>query len=159
MSTKRTFFWSGAILGTLIVLCLVFLSRFWPSKLGTQAAADKELAKFQGTWEFVSMEADGQKKPDEHFKKYVVVLTNGYWNVYEGTRTVAETPFQVDPTANPKTIDLFPSDGRILQGIYRFEDDRLTMCDRGTENGERPAEYATKPDSGLVLVVLKRVNR
>lgn len=156
---KRTLFLGGAILGALIALCFGLLWRFWPGKFGPQGGVDEELAKFQGRWQFVSMEADGQKKAEDHFSKYTVVFTNGYWNVYEGTRTVAETPFQVDATTKPKIIDLFPSDGRILQGIYKLEGDRLTMCDRDTEKGERPAEYATTPDSGLVLVVLRRVNR
>ena len=117
---RRTLYLCAAILGALIVLGFVLVPRFWPSKLGPQAAADKEMAKFQGKWKFVSMEADGQKKPDKHFKKYLVVFTDSYWNVYEGTRTVAETPFQVEATANPKTIDLFRFDGRILQGIYKL---------------------------------------
>ena len=47
---------------------------------------------------------------------------------------------------------------RFIRGIYSLEGDNLTICyHRDPEKeGDRPAEFATKPDSGLVLLVLKR---
>lgn len=77
----------------------------------------------------------------------------------EGTNIKAETTFDLDPSSNPKTINLYPSDGRVLQGIYTLEGDHFMMCDRGTEKGGRPTEFATRPDSGLVLIALQRVKR
>jgi uncharacterized protein (TIGR03067 family) len=67
--------------------------------------------------------------------------------------------FELDPTQKPKTIDLVDVDvekKRLIRGIYFLEGDTLTVCYREAEKGERPTEFATKPDSGFVLFVLKR---
>ena len=61
---------------------------------------------------------------------------------------------KLDSTKNPKEIDL-EVNGRTLKGIYVLDGDALRMS--YTLNGdERPAELASKPDSGVVLVVHKR---
>lgn len=147
------------VLAWLVTCWLLLLLGSERKRRAPTASPNEEFAKVQGTWEFVSMEVEGTKKPEEEFKKYTAVLEGDQWMVYEGTNVKAQTPFELDPRANPKTIDLFPSDGRVLQGIYTLKDDQLTMCDRGTEKGDRPTEFGTKPDSGLVLVVLRRVKR
>jgi uncharacterized protein (TIGR03067 family) len=118
--------------------------------------AKKEMTKFQGTWRFVSMEVQGDKKSDPGFKN-TAVLKGDQWTVSAGDRIIAQTIFRLDPTKTPKTIDLIDIDkGRIIRGIYSLEGDTLTVCDRGAEKGKRPTEFATQPDSGLVLVVLQR---
>lgn len=125
------------------------------------AAAREEWEKFEGTWEFVSMEVEGVAKPDADFKKYTAVLKGGQWTVYEGTNIAAQTTVGLDPATTPKSIDLIPAPdkGQIIHGIYLLEGDKLTVCDRDEDHGERPTEFATEPDSGLVLLVLKRVQR
>ncbi len=123
-----------------------------------QDAIKKEMAQFQGTWKFVSMEVEGKKKPDKDFTKYTVVLQGDQWTVSEGDKIAANVTFKLDPTKKPKTIDLVDVEKkRLIRGIYSLDGDKLTVCDRGSEKGERPTEFATKADSGLVLVVLKRV--
>ena len=125
-----------------------------------EEAVKKEMAKFQGTWKFASMEVEGKKKPDKDINKYTVVLKGNQWTVSEGDKTAAQATFRLDPAKKPKTIDLtqtLPDKGRLIRGIYSLEGDKLTFCDRGADKGDRPTEFATRPDSGLVLVVLKRV--
>ncbi len=118
----------------------------------------KEMAKFQGTWKFVSVEVDGNKTP---YKGFTVVLKGDQWTVCEGGRCAAKVTFKLDPTKKPKTIDLVDLDvekERLIRGIYSLEGDTLMVCyHRDPEKeGDRPTEFATKPDSGLVLFLLKR---
>jgi uncharacterized protein (TIGR03067 family) len=121
-------------------------------------AIKRETAKFQGTWKFVSMEVEGKKKPDADFNKYTVVLKAHRWAVSEGDKIAAEVIFKLDPAKKPKAIDLVDAKNkRLIRGIYSLEGDKLTVCDRGSEKGERPSEFTTKANTGLVLFVLKRV--
>ncbi len=106
----------------------------------------------------MSLEVQGEQKPDTDFKKYSVVFNGDQWTVSEGDKIAAQTFFRVDPTKTPKTIDIVDIDkGRIIRGIYALKGDTLTICDRGAEKGGRPTEFATKPNSGFVLIVLNRV--
>jgi len=159
MTTKRRWLLVLTIVLLLAVVALMVSSKFLRVAGAASSDASAEYAKFQGTWEFLSMEVDGAAKPEQDYKKYTAVFKDEVWTVLEGTNVAAQTPFQLDPSGEPKTIDLFPTDGRVLQGIYKLEGDRFTMCDRGTERGPRPTKFATERDSGLVLVTLRRVSR
>ncbi|MHB1424505.1 MAG: TIGR03067 domain-containing protein [Gemmataceae bacterium] len=122
-------------------------------------AVAKEMAKFQGTWKFLSMEVQG--KPDKGIGKYTVVFKGDQWTVSVRDKVASQATIKLDPTSKPKTIDLTltldPYKGKLIRGIYALEGDKLTVCDRAADKGERPTEFASKADSGLVLVVLQRV--
>jgi uncharacterized protein (TIGR03067 family) len=60
------------------------------------------------------------------------------------------------PPAMDLTVAEGPNKGKTFQAIYKLEGDTLTVC-RSIEPGkQRPAEFASKPDSGLLLVVWSR---
>ncbi len=167
MTTKRTLL-LGLLLVALIVACwrlLPLASRsrqpvsIPPEDRSSVILAEKEeLEKFQGTWDFVSLEVNGEQKPDEDFKRYTVVFKGDQWIVFEGTNVAAQKTIQLNPAANPKCIDAYPPPGTgpTIRGIYVLEGDTLTVCDRGEDNGGRPTEFRTEPNSGLVLFVYKR---
>jgi uncharacterized protein (TIGR03067 family) len=122
-------------------------------------AGKKEVEKFQGTWKYVVFEVEGKQQPEE-IAKFILVIKGDKWTVSAGDQIVAQTTMKLDPTKKPKRIDLTSTmdadKGRLVRGIYAWEGDKFTMCDRGADKGERPAEFGTKPNSGLVLVVLQR---
>jgi uncharacterized protein (TIGR03067 family) len=155
-------------LALLVVVVRVLSSHIWggrkvltpvPTQPMLTVAARQELDKLHGTWEFVSMEVEGVKKPEADFKKYRVVLEGDQWTVWEGTNIAAQTTMEPDPGTDPKGLDLLPRPGKgdPIRGIYLLEGDKLTYCDRGEDKGDRPTEFGTEPDSGLVLIVLRRV--
>jgi uncharacterized protein (TIGR03067 family) len=120
-------------------------------------AIKKETAKLQGTWKFVSMEVEVNKKPGGHFNRYTVVLKRDQWTVFEGNKIAAQVTFKLDPTKKPKTIDLVDvQKKRLIRGIYSLEGDTLKVWDRGSEKGDRPTGFATKSELGIVMFVLKR---
>jgi uncharacterized protein (TIGR03067 family) len=61
---------------------------------------------------------------------------------------------KLDAAKTPKQIDLELND-RTLKGIYQIDGDMLKISYR-LEGDERPTEFESKPDSGIVLVVHKR---
>jgi uncharacterized protein (TIGR03067 family) len=116
------------------------------------AQADDDLAKLQGKWNVESFDYNGQpvdsmQKAVREFKDAKYTLTPASGDTFNGT-------VKLDPTKNPKQIDLELND-RTLKGIYEVAGDVLKLSYR-LEGDERPTEFKSTPDSGIVLVVHKR---
>ena len=67
---------------------------------------------------------------------------------------------RLHPGQRPKAIDLTlaagPDKGKTFLGIYKLEGDTYTICRPVAPGKERPTAFATRPGSGLMLVVWKR---
>ena len=90
----------------LLVLGVVFL-------LAADDAADevkKELARFEGTWKFVSVEMEKMKLPEEALKHPRLKIEGDKFSVSDENVSQSGT-FKVDPTKKPKTIDVTFTDG------------------------------------------------
>jgi uncharacterized protein (TIGR03067 family) len=127
--------------------CAVLLIPFAAAR-----ADDADQAKLQGKWTVESFEYNGNpiemlKDATREFKdaKYTLKPKNG--DVIEGTA-------KIDSSKKPKEIDL-EVNGRTLRGIYEIDGDTLKMS-YNLNDGPRPTEFVSKPDSGLVLVIHKR---
>jgi uncharacterized protein (TIGR03067 family) len=123
---------------------------------------ERELARFQGTWQLVSAEADGVKAPWDWTDKIRVVIKGSRHAVMFGDKEVAHSiPFAIDPTTTPKsvvdTLEAGPDVGEQIKGIYNLEGDTLTSCVARTGE-ERPTGFASKPGTGHTLRVFGRVN-
>jgi internalin A len=122
------------------------------------AAAKKESEKLSGTWKAITVERDGQ--PDGAAQNAIVTYTaEGKLTVKFAEGTRGEGTYRLDPSKTPKRMDYTLSfgtnKGEPHKGIYSLEGDTLKIC--GSEPGKpRPKEFATKADSGRVLLVLKR---
>jgi uncharacterized protein (TIGR03067 family) len=123
-----------------------------------EAAIREELARFEGSWQFDSMEAEGKAVPLESFKGIRLVLKGDRFTMTEPVATYGGT-YTVDPIARPKTIDVTftegPEKGKTSYGIYELDGDTYKVC-IGLVGKPRPTEFASKPGSGHVLEVLKR---
>ena len=130
-----------------------------PARPAAPPPLTREQADLQGVWTLETMEVDGRKAVAEQTRGWILVIRGDQYNPGSG-QTSVEYTFKLDPTLNPKSIDLVPHDGpyrgRTIRGIYAYKNDRLTLCRARTPDGERPAGFATRPDSGLVATVWKR---
>ena len=117
----------------------------------------KELEKLQGEWTMVSMETKGMKARDDVVKQYKLTIKGDQWTVTTLKGVGGKATFKIDPSKNPKTIDLtfeFNKKGTPSRGIYKLEGDTLTLC-RTAGDRERPKEFKTTEEAGI-LVVWKR---
>jgi uncharacterized protein (TIGR03067 family) len=130
---------------------------------GTPAQNTKEeLDKLQGEWTMVSLEENGRKVSDKLVKQYKLTIKENQWIVSLSGGQGRKMTFKIDPSKDPKTMDLtirVQDRETISRGIYKLEGDTLTVR-RTTETGdvERPQEFSTTPEEGL-LAVWKRASK
>jgi uncharacterized protein (TIGR03067 family) len=141
---------------SLLMLVFITLSLAQPVRspmLLVATAQEKEKKDqdlIQGSWKVVKLEHDGKvnKGPFREgiwvFKGKEVTLRderNKEW--FKGT-------FVLDPDKKPKTIEITWSDekrkGKTEKGIYRIEQDTLTLC----QGDERPKEFSGAGKGGLL---------
>ena len=146
---------------TIMVICV-----FSASVLTVCAQENaKEQEALQGTWIAVSQQFEGDKPmffDGKHFPK------NSATKMTFKANKIAvrfETPkdgdyewtYKLDPSKKPRQIDIVyrmdGKDSKPVLGIFRIENDTLTMC---FGEKERPTDFATKADDGRALFVLKR---
>jgi uncharacterized protein (TIGR03067 family) len=127
-----------------LVACAVLL----PGAL----AADADQEKLQGKWNVETFEYNG--KPVEALKGAVREFKDSKYTLKPVEGETFTGTVKLDDAKTPKQIDLELNE-RTLKGIYEISGDVLKISYR-LEGDERPTEFASKPDSGIVLVVHKR---
>src|SRR5690348_10110864 len=67
-------------------------------------AVKKDRKKYEGTWQVVSLEVDGNKAPEEDAKKITAINeADGKWAIKADGKVVARGTSEIDPTKKPKT--------------------------------------------------------
>ena len=115
---------------------------------------DKEL--LQGNWEIASFVANGKEGPPSELEE------NERKCSFTGDRIViwhGEGTYKLG-TAKPNTIDIAfdkgEGKGKTYVGVYSLEGDTLKIC-LAKPGRERPKEFKSDADSGLLLVTYRRV--
>ena len=120
-------------------------------------AVKKDVDAMQGKWQIVSLERDG--KSVEVGKDAVRVIKDNTYTVTPRPGTTIEGMFTIDPTAKPKTFDgtatTGDNKGKTVLGIYKIEDDMLTLC-WALPGKDRPTEFKSAEGSGVFLAVHKK---
>jgi len=123
--------------------------------------ADREM--MAGEWRVVSVVRDGRRVDRGGMVVTVVNGVDGRWHLLSEGLTIAEGFNGIDPTTNPKTLDLVGVQaaveglrGRQYLGIYEVTADTRRMC-FATAGQPRPAAFTSEPGSGRILVTLERV--
>jgi len=147
---------SNALLPLISASLLIFLT-----EAGRTAAADND--SLEGVWVATDMTADGKPAPADAvkrmrftFKADKLLVRGNFDNDVE-----EECGYRIDAAKSPKQLDIQPpKEKQPILAIYDLKGDQLQLCLRhGGSSGGRPTEFASKPDSGLVLLVFKRSKR
>jgi uncharacterized protein (TIGR03067 family) len=143
---------------SLFVLCLVALGPC-AAAVPDDDAIKVELKKHQGTWVATSSIYDDQAAPEAIVRSIKRIVTDDHVVWERDGKRFAGTKIELDLSRDPKTIDLIPDGGphrgeRIL-GIYKLEDDKLTICTAGAGQ-PRPKEFKAGKSSGCTLQTFRR---
>lgn len=142
------------ILIALIVLCVMIALDPLTSR------ADDDKRALQGSWAAHSIETDGKAAPADDvkrmrftFKKDKLLIRGNFDDEPE-----EECSFEIDSGRSPKQLDFTPpKEEKPVLAIYELKEDELRICLRhGLTSEGRPTKFATKTNSMLVLIVLKR---
>ncbi len=119
----------------------------------------KELEKLSGTFSIILFERDGKKSSADDLKTMKVVQKGADWTFSLGEDSTTGKD-KVYPDKNPKQIDSLYTNGRetgkTVFGIYEIDGDTIKYC-WAEPAQERPKEFASKPDSKLTYMILKRI--
>jgi uncharacterized protein (TIGR03067 family) len=154
--------WRIAVAAALALAVVLYFSSWFPRG---------DAAKVQGSWKVVAVEDSGilVSEPFLKTRQYIFdgrsaivrprggrVATTliGRWV----EKLIGSPSFRLDPTANPKAIDLVLPDFSTMRGIYDLDGDRLKICFSGPSGKAaktRPTAFSV-PGSGARLVILER---
>jgi uncharacterized protein (TIGR03067 family) len=126
-------------------------------------AIKKDRMRYEGTWQVVSLEVDGNKADEENARKVTVINeADGKWTIEVDGKVAARGTSEIDPTKKPKAVDLTVTEGensgQTALGIYEFGDGTRKVC-LAQPGKERPAEFTAPAGSGHILAVLKRLTK
>ena len=119
-------------------------------------AAQEELKKLAGDWNCTASEFGGEKAPEAAYKGLTMTIKGDTFKVLADGKVIDEGTVKIDPTKNPKTLDLDSSKTKQprIRGIYKLDGDKLLIC-YGASN-ERPTEFASKKGTMLSLDTYER---
>src|SRR5271166_4250212 len=124
-----------------------------------QGSAKEDLEKQQGTWVAVSFRHDGQATPQEIVRTITRTVKGDHVVWKRDGKSFAGTALVLDPGKDPKAIDVIadggPTRGKRVLGIYKIENNKLTLC-MADPDQPRPREFKAEEGSGNTLMVFTR---
>ena len=116
-------------------------------------------ARLQGTWSIVSLEVNGKAEDVSKLQEARLRIEGERYSFKLGDMRL-EMTHKVDPGKKPKPLDLTvtegPTKGKTYRAIYELTQDTLKICRHVEPDKERPTAFASRPDSGLMVIVWKR---
>jgi uncharacterized protein (TIGR03067 family) len=116
-------------------------------------AAAAEMKKFEGNWKLVRKEYKGGLWPTGYRKEGIYIEDGKIsWTANGSDRGQQTADMSLDPTTNPKSIDIEITRGSMigkkLLGIYEIKGKKLTICWSEPDGEKRPKKFTTKTTLG-----------
>jgi RNA polymerase sigma factor (sigma-70 family) len=145
-----------AVLLALLVGILNYAAIFAPPVAVVQADPRSDFDRLQGDWQVVAVERDGRVLPKDRFP-FTRLKIRDDTILHEGGVHNQEVSFRLHPERQPKAMDMQAKGyhTETHNAIYALEGDTLTIC--RPEDDQRPAEFASKPGSNILLYTAKRI--
>jgi uncharacterized protein (TIGR03067 family) len=137
--------------------CLSYDTLPAPPVAVVHAEVRSDLDGLQGDWQVVAVEQDGRVLPKDQFPITRLRIRDQII-LHQGGDHNEEVNVQLHQEQQPKAMDM-QSTGyhgeKTYKAIYTLEGDTLTIC--RPEEGQRPAEFASKAGSNILLYTAKRI--
>jgi uncharacterized protein (TIGR03067 family) len=118
-------------------------------------ASDKD--RLQGTWVAMTGETLGGPLQPEELKRLTIEFDGDRVSISKVNRQREEGTFKLDTAREPRAIDLTRGDKRTMRGIYRLEENRLTLCMDDWDE-PRPERFETDHKTSRMVVTLRRAS-
>jgi uncharacterized protein (TIGR03067 family) len=143
----------------LVLAFFAFLAIGGCGNNGNGGNAGRGDPRLEGTYTLIASELKGNREHEAERAK-IYTFSGNHMIPPNGKQDDALT-VSCDPSKSPCEIDFSKkeSNGKIdtIHGIYKIEDDTLTLCLRKSDNSaDRPREFKTTSDSKDMLWVMKK---
>ena len=163
MSVSQTCDWCFRAV-MFIVVAMASAATLAADPADKEEAIRADRARMAGEWRVVSIEANGNTNADSEVVQITVVNgLDGTWSLLSNGNVVAEGTSTIDPTSNPKTIELKSHRGSLqnsrgthYRGIYEVHETTRRVCFVPADKPV-PESFAGGRDTGQILVTFERV--
>jgi len=139
----------------LLLLAATFLSLLLP--LAHVAQAD-DFKSMEGKWKVDSAEVNGKIVDAPELKDIQITISGDRYEALIKDH-IDRGSLKLDETQKPRTMDATKTEGdevgKMIKAIYEINGDTMRVCYAMTGDA-RPTEFATKPDSALLLITYRR---
>ncbi len=147
----------------MITRCLAFSALLFASFASAidpkEQKIKEEESLHQGTWQVTSFKRNGKETAKEIVDSIERMVEGKHVVWKRDGKRFAGTTVELNPDANPKTIDVSPDGGPMrgekLLGIYKLDGDTLTIC-MAPKGKDRPAKFEAIPGTDETLMVFRK---
>jgi uncharacterized protein (TIGR03067 family) len=119
-----------------------------------RAEEKKDAKKLDGTWTVTSIEHGGEKVPADDVKDSTVTFAGDNVTYHDGkSGKDKKGTVKIDTSKKPWTIDITPSEGQAMKGIYTLDGDTLKIA---LSEDARPTAFTSEKGSKAGVMTLTR---